>query len=370
MNVNSPVNIVAKHEIWPDLIDDYWFTESAWLTRMRDKIQPFEGGTFSKSVFRFRPFNASFFKMGQTFNINKPQTLGEMVFDMKFCQTSIAEYMEELQVYAKGPNAVFSLLDEDLENALSSISDLISFNAWGEGQTDDSMVNGFAELIGHPTLPSWNSFVAAQYGQADRTYYDRNQLNGNIFWGGNPDGTPGPVNFDILEEAYRACCKGPQEPDVMILNKRLFSSILNKMEAQYRIEQNVQDPYWGGSGFKFHNAYAMVDEHAPSSVGLSDDDNYGLGNYKTAAFTNPLTGTPANHFPNATDAPTLTPAEVLFIVNTNFMVMRVSDDPLWGFGFTGFQKAFDSYKVVGQVGAAINFTSLGPRYHAQVYGLA
>lgn len=368
MNTNSPVNIVAKHEIWPDLIDDYWFTESAWLTRMRDKIQPFGGGTFTKSVFRFRPLNASFFKMGATFNITKPQTLGEMVFDMKFCQTAVAEYMEELQVYAKGPNAVFSLLDEDLENALSSISDLISFSAWGDGQTDDSVVNGFAELMGHPTLPSWNSLVATQYAQATRSDYSRGQINGNIYWGGNPNGTVGPINFDIIEQAYRAACKGPQEPDVIILNKKLFSACLNKLEAQYRVSQDVQDPYWGGTGFKFHNAYVMVDEHAPSKYGLTDDDNYGLGNYKTAAFTNPLTGTPDNNFPNATDAPTLDPGEVMFIVNTNFMVMRMSDDPLWGFGFTGFQKLPDSYKVVGQVGAALNFESLGPRYHAQVYG--
>lgn len=368
MNINSPVNIVAKHEIWPDLIDDFWFTESAFLSRMREKIAPFGGGTFSKSVFRFRPLNASFFKSGATFTANKVQTLGESVFDMKLCTVQIPEFMVDLMVYAKGENAVFSLLDEDLENALSSISDLISFNAWGDGQTDDSIVNGFAEMINDGVLPSWNGLVATTYGQADRTGTYGKSINGNTFWAGNTNGTPGPIDFDILEQAYRAATKGPREPDLIILNKKAFSYILNKLEPAYRYTQDVRDPYWGGSGFKFHNAYVMVDEHAPSTQGLSDDDNYGLGNYKTAAFTNPLTGTPANNFPNSTDAPTLTPGEVAFIVNTDFMVMRVSDDPYWGFGFSGFQKAFDAYKVVGSVQAAVNFEGQS-RYHSQVYGI-
>lgn len=367
MNINSPINIIAKHEIWPELIDDFWFTESAWLSRMREKIQPFGGGTFTKSVFRFRPFSASFYKMGSTFTALKPQTLGEVVFDMKFCQVQIVEFKEELQVYAKGENAVFSLLDEDLENALSSISDIVSVKAWGDGQTDDSEVNGLAEMIGHPVLPSWNALVAAQYGQADRTGTYGKTVNGNIYWAGNKNGTVGPFDFDILEQAYRGATKGPREPDVFIMNKKAFSSILNKLEPGYRYTQDIRDPYWGGSGFKFHNAYCMVDEHAPSSQGLTDDENYGNGNYKTAAFTNPLTGTPDNNFPNSTDAPTLDPGEVVFIVNTDFMVMRVSDDPEFGFGFSGFQKAFDSNKVVGGVYAAINFEGQ-PRYHAQVLG--
>ena len=311
---------------------------------------------------------ASFYKMGATFVATKQQTLGEVVFDMKFCQTQVTEFLEELDVYAKGENTVFSLLDEDLENGLSSISDLVSFKAWGDGQTDDSEPNGFAEGIGHPTLPSWNGLVATTYGQADRTGTYGRAVNGNIFWAGDADGSPGPVDFDILEQAYRAATKGPREPDLFIVNKKGFSYVLNKLEPAYRYTQDVRDPYWGGSGFKFHNAYVMVDEHAPSTQGLSDDDNFGLGNYKTAAFTNPLTGTPDNNFPNSTAATNLTPGEVGFFVNTDFMVMRVSDSPMFGFGFSGFQKAFDSNKVVGSIQAALNF-EMQSSYHAQVYGI-
>lgn len=369
MHINSPVNIVARHEIWPDLIDDFWFTESAFLARMKEKIYSFSGGTFTKSVFRFRPFTASHYLPGSTFTITKPQTLGESVFDMKFIQVPICEYKEELQVYAKGEEAVFSLLDEDMENGLSSISDAVSFAAWGAGQVDNSLPNGFAEMMGHPTLPSWDGVVYPTYGQSDRTQYPRGQISGNVYWVGNGNGTKGPIDFVNLDRAYKLAKHGPDEPDLIIVNKAGHSFMYNKLEPAFRYTQDVRDPYWGGSGFKFHNAYVMEDEHAPSfENGLTDEENFGNGNFKTAAFTNPVT-VALNNFPVFANAATLDPGEVIFIVNTNRLVMRLSDDPEFAFGFTGFQKAFDSNKVVGFIQAGYNFEGIGSRYHTQVLGM-
>jgi hypothetical protein len=48
------------------------------FARMRDNIVPFTGGTFIKSVFRFRPMVGSFYKMGATHDITKVQTLGRL----------------------------------------------------------------------------------------------------------------------------------------------------------------------------------------------------------------------------------------------------------------------------------------------------
>jgi hypothetical protein len=93
-----------------------------------------------------------------------------------------------------------------------------------------------------------------------------------------------------------------------------------------------------------------------------------LGNYQTAAFTNPLTGTPANGFPNSTAAPNLTPGEPIFLLNTDFMVMRISDSAQYGFGFSGFMGTPDSEKVVGRIKAAGNVQGV-PRYHSLVYGI-
>jgi len=369
MNANNPVNIVARHEIWPDLIDDFWFTEDPFLARMRERIYPFTGGTFTKSIFRFRPLTTSHYRPGATFTISKPQTLGESVFDMKYIEVPICEYKEELQVVAKGPEAVFSLLDEDMENGLSSLSDAVSVAAWGAGQVDESLPNGFAEMMGHPTLPSWDGVVYPTYGGSDRTAYARGQISGNVYWVGNPDGTKGPIDFVNLDKAFKLGKHGPDSPDLILVNKSGHSYLYNKLEPAYRYTQDVRDPYWGGDGFKFHNAIVVESEHMPSfENGLTDDDNFGNGNYKTAAFTNPVT-TALNNFPVVGNAATLDPGEVIFIVNTNRMVMRLSDDPEFAFGFTGFQKAFDSNKVVGFIQAGYNFEGIGSRYHVQVLGM-
>lgn len=369
MDLRSPINIVTRREIYPNLIDDFWFTESAWFSRLRDKIVPFRGGTFTSSVFRFRPMPASHYAMGATHNVTKVQTIADSAFDMKFAQSSIAEFEEELEVYNKSELSVFSLLDEDLTNCLSSVTDCISFAGWGEGITDPTMPNGLAEIVGDGILPSWNGYVATELGGVVRNGDVGDALNGNIIYGGTENGKLGDINFPLANYTYSLACKGPEEPDLIIANRLGHTYMWNKLEPQFRYTEAVQDPYWGGSGFRFRNAYVMVDEHAPSSMGKSDEDNYGLGNYLTTTINpNPVTVT-KNFFPVVGDAPTLEVGEVFFFLNTNRIIMRVSDSPKYGFGFSGFMGTPDSEKVVGRVKVAYNFESIGSRYHSVLYGI-
>lgn len=369
MDLRSPVNIVTRYDIYPNLMEDFWFTNSAWFSRMRDRIVPFTGGAFTKSIFRFRPMIGGFYAMGATHDITKVKTIGEANFGMKFLQVSVPEHKEELQVFAKGENAVFSLLDEDLSNGLQTAEDIAAFAAWGEGQTDETNINGLAEMIGDGLLPSWNGYVATSYGGELRSNYG-SALNGNIFWAGQPDGSTGEVNFPLINRAYYAARKGNIEPNLMVGNKSVISFIENKLEPQYRYSNEIRDPYWGGMGFKYKNCYVMVDEHAPSALdGLTDDENYNMGNYKTAAFVNPLAGATKNGFPTTATAANLTPGEVLFILNTDYMYLRLSDDPEYAFGFSGFMGVPDSEKVVGRIKAALNFEGIGSRYQSLIYGI-
>lgn len=373
MQLTSPVNLVTKRAVYPDLIYDFWFTESPILARLRETLDYFMGGSYIQSLFRFRPMIGGFYEMGATHTTTKVQTLADYNFDMKFLQVSIPEFREELEVYNTGDEAVFSLLDEDLSNGLSTAGDIFSFALWGEGITDAKKPNGFAEMIGDGILPSWNSYVATAYGGQSRSGAGTpgNSLTGNIFWGGQTNGKPGPINFPLLNKAKMAATKGADSPDLMVGNKAVISYVLDHLEPQFRyglVTPGV-DPYWGAEGFKMGNMYIMVDEHAPSAeFGLSNDDNFGLGNYLTSAFNNPLTGTPRNGFPNNTDAPTLTPAEVLFILNTKYMALQMSNSPTYQFGFTGFMGSSDSERLVGRILAALNIIG-APRYHSLIYGI-
>jgi hypothetical protein len=223
-------------------------------------------------------------------------------------------------------------------------------------------------MIGDGVLPNWDGYVATSYGGVQRNGDVGAVLNGNIVWGGTQTGALGDINFPLLNYAYDLACKGAEEPDLIIANRLGRSYMWNKMEPQYRYTESVQDPYWGGSGFRFRNAYVMVDEHAPSTQGLSDLDNYGLGSYKTGSFANPVLVT-KNFFPIASDAPTLTVGEVIFILNTNRMVFRISDSAEYGFGFSGFMGTPDSEKVVGRIKAAFNFEGLGSKFQTVLYGI-
>jgi hypothetical protein len=371
MDLRSPVNIVTKHEVFPNLIYDYWFTDTALLARIREKMVNYTGGAFSKMIFRYRPMIVSSYRMGATHDITKVKTLGDANFDLRFAQCSIPEFKEELQVYAKGPEAMFSLLDEDLENGLASLTTYFAIMLWGEGQTDDSLVNGFAEGIGDGVLPSWNGFVATTYGGASRTDGTYGSvLNGNIWWGGNPDVSVAGLSYRKLNDLYTSCKHGRIEPDLIVMNKYAYAMGEEMLEPQYRFNSNERDPYWGGSGWRFKNAIVVVDEYAPSlRNGLSDADNFGLGSYLTASFANPLSGTPRNNFPNSTQATNLTPGEVIFCLNTDYWAFRISDDPEYAFGFSGFMGVPDSEKVVGRIKVAANMHGFGGKYQGLMYGI-
>lgn len=369
MDIRSPINITTREEYYPRLINDVWFTENAWFSRLREKLVPWRGGRFIRSVFRYRPMAGfTHYKMGQVHTNVKADTLAEGAFELKFAQVPIVEFKEVLQVYNKGDEAIFSLLDEDLENALATMTDGIGFTLWGDGSVDDSVPDGLAAMIGDGVLPSWNGNVVDKYAGVSRADFTRNEMSGNIFWGGTSTGQLGDINFPLLERAYRKACRGTKEPDLILTNHLGFSAMLNKIEPQYRYYEEATDPFWGGSGYKFHKAYVMIDEHAPSTEGLTDDENYGLGNYKTGTITNPVT-TAKNGFPTTATAANLVVGEPIAILNTDEMIFRVDDDPEYGFGFSGFLGNQDSERVVGRIKAAYALQGLGSRYQSMILGI-
>lgn len=369
MELRSPINIVAKREIYPDLIDDLWFTNSALFARLREQVAPFRGGTYTSAPFRFRPMSATHYNPGATHTANKVQTIADSVFGMKFAQTSIPEFLEELEVYNRGENSDFSLLDEDLENGLMTLTDLLSFDIWQDSFSDPTLPNGLAEIIGDGVLPQWNGTVATSYGGLTRNGDVGAVINGNIVWGGNQTGGLADINFPLLGYAYTLATHGAEEPDLLVANKYGHNLMWNKLEPQFRYTGET-DPYWGGTGFKFRKAYVMVDDHCPSlRDGKSDADNYGLGNYLTGTIDpNPVSAT-KNFFPVVGNAATLSVGETIWGLNTKRLIFRISDSPVYGFGFSGFMGTPDSEKVVGRIKVAYNYEGNGSKFHFVIFGI-
>jgi len=362
MDLRSPINITTREEYWPALMNDLWFTRGAYFSRLRETAQLWHGGRFIRSVFRFRPMaGGGHYKMGAVHTNTKVPTIADGAFELKFFQQPIVEYKEELQVFNKGDNAIFSILDEDLSNGLETSEDHISYALFGSGNSDDSLPDGLSAMIGDGVLPSWNGDVIDKYAGISRADFSGGQMSGNIMWFGGPTGKLGDINFPKMERLYRKCCRGNKKPNLILSNHLGFSMMINKLEPQYRFEE-VTDPMWGGDGYKFHSAYVMVDEHCPTSEGLDADENFDVGDFKTGTITNPVTVT-KNGFPIVGNAPTLEIGEPIFVLNTDEQIMRLDDDPEYAFGFSGFLGNQDSERVVGRIKVAYALQGLGSRYN-------
>jgi len=60
---------------------------------------------------------------------------------------------------------------------------------------------------------------------------------------------------------------------------------------------------------------------------------------------------------------------VLCMFNTRQWLFRISDDPEYGGGFSGFVPAQDNTKVVGQTKLSCNLECVSPRTQIQAFGI-
>jgi len=370
------MNVTTLREIYPVAIEDEFFLDTPLLAYVRANCMvPFPGGTEMSNGFLYAPLIGGAYAPGSNFNITKRQTLSAMRFDPKYYYVSVVEYLEDILVRNKGPQAVFSLIDIDLRNAMNTISAIIAVDLARHGQAAGTniignrpnSINGWEEALDDGVSPQWDGSVFTAYGTQARNGAVGSSLNSQVYWGGNSSGGTGPITYQVLEETYQTCSIGREEPDLGTCNKALYAYIKERIQPQQRFAQE-RDPFFGVAGMKMNNAMILKDDYFPSlKYGQNNPD---IGNWLTAAFTNPLpsTGTPANNFPNSTAAPTLTPGEVFNWFNTKKLLFRVTDDAEFGFGWTGFVRAQDNTRVVGQVKAMVNLEVTAPRLGLTTYG--
>ena len=372
------INLTTLPEVNDAAIEDVFFLGSVLQAHLRAKcLVPFTGGAFSRNLQLYAPLNAGAYAKGiGGFNMSKPQTLSGTVFDPRYYCVMIIEYLEDIDVLNTGDLSVFSLVETDVANAYQTISALMALDLQLNGVNGARAginMNGWVEAINDGILPSYDGGIYTAYGTAPRNAVVKKGLNGNVFWGGKSDGTPGAVSYPQLNSMYNLSKRGRDEIDLICGNKPIISFVENRIQPMQRFGQDapsVRDPYFGATGFRLKNAVVMIDDYFPSSFGApySDSSNSGLGSNLTAAFTNTLTGTPANNFPNSTNAPTLTPGEVMTMFNTSRIRFRVSNSKEFGFNPTDFIRTPDNTRVASQLKAAVNVEFTAPWSCVQGYG--
>lgn len=368
------LNLTTLKEIYPVKIEDNFFADTPFQAYLRDHcLVPFGGGAFMQSTFLYKPMIGGAYAKGDPFNTTKRQTLAGILFDPKYYYVAIPEYLEDVEVENKGPNAVFSLIDTDMTNAMQTISAIIAIALARHGQPSAAggpignrpkEINGWIEAMNDGITPGWDGSIFANYGTQARNGAVGNTLNSIPLWCGDAAGATGPITYNILEESYMDASVGKVRPNLGVGNKAVIAFCKERLQTQQRFTQE-RDPVWGVSGFRFEDAMILVDDYFPSlKYGVNDPD---LGNYLTSTFdTTGMSPASRSLLPANT---VCTVGEVFNWYNTKKWLFRVSNSRVFGFGFSGFIPAQDNTKVVGQIKAMVNLECTGPKFNKQLYGI-
>jgi len=327
-NIADEIAVLTKQHIVPGIIDGV-FKHSPLLAYMKaNGLQRHRGSTFKfQENFTYKPMIGGAYTIGTSFDISKRRTLEGATFDLKHHFVNVTEQKEHLQIYNKGPEAVFKLIEADLNTAAQTMSAILAIEAYGNGIDAGSTakMNGLAEAINDGTTASYNGNTYANYGGVTRSSVSP-ALTAKV------TNVNGPLTYKALEEGYNDVGLGAIVPNLRVTTRRGLSYLKEKFHPQMRV--TVQDPKVGFNGIQFNQAIVMQDSYCPGAQGTNDAD---LGNYLDAD------------------------GETLWMLVTDYLRMWVTDDPEFGFGFSGFKWAQDSTTVAGQYFASVNITCQAPR---------
>ena len=367
------ISATTLQEIYPDVIQDEYFKGAPQLAYWRDHcLVPFEGGAFMQNDFTYAPLVNGFYDIGKSFDLSKPQTISGMAFDPKKAYVNITEYLEDLRITNKGPEAVFSMVDTDLRTAMHTMNAIWNIAGWNHGQTitgsdRHSAPNGIEEIYNNGLDPSYYGHVFTTYGNQARNGAVGTALNGNVYWGGTAAGGTGMMTYAVLLKLYLKARRGNQAPNLGVCNKTLFSFMLQRIQTQQRFGIE-KDAIWGAEGIRLMDCMILVDDYAPSASTADGVNDAQIGNYATSTFdTTPFNAT-ITTWSNLPTSTTVTVGEVLALYNTDNMLFRVVNDELFGFGFKPFLMSAGNTRVSGQVLSAANLQNLAPWSGLYAYG--
>lgn len=335
------LNTSTRRKIVPGLVDEVFKNDPTLAYLKKNNLETFDGGTLIQENFIYAPMGGGAYAIGDTFpiTISQVETGASFIPKLYYVPVSIAK--EQIQIFNKGPQMVFRLIDGRLQNAALTMSARLALDLYQEGQSAARALhlNGFDEQLNDGTTTGWSSATYATYGTLSRNGTIGAALN-------SPMTSPtanvaGPITYKILEEAYNSVVIGDEHPNLMVTTNLGMSYIKEKFQPQWRTE--TQDPNIGFNGLKFNAAMVIQSQYAPGSVVSANDTTLGAH----AALT----------------------GETIHYLNTKYLRMYVTNDPEFGFGFSGFKPAQDSTVVAGQYFFSGNVTNQAPRLMRVIFGI-
>ena len=334
-NIVNEVNVYTLQNIVPGVVDGVFKNDPLLAYLKSNGIQRWTGGTTIQENFIYKPMIGQAYAPGTNFDISRRRTADGATFNLKHHEVNVTEYKEDIQVYNVGPQKVYSMIEADLQNAALTMSAMLAIEVYGAAQAAGTTLrmNGLAEAISDGSTASWDAQTYTSYGNVTRSAVN-GALNGAIV------NVNGAITYKTLEETYNDRVLGAIEPNLIVTSNRGMSYIKEKFQPQYRI--TVQDPKIGFTGIQFNKATILQSQYCPGAQGVNDAD---IGNYLASA------------------------GETLWMLVTDYIRLWVTNDPEFGFGFSGFKWAQDNTVVCGQYFASTNMTVQAPRLMAQMYAI-
>lgn len=335
------LNTSTNRHIVPGVVDQVFKNDPLLAHMKKNNVEKFPGGTQINENFLYASMpNGGAYAKGSTFTISLVQTETSASFVPKHYGIPVAVAKEDVQVFNKGEHAVFRLIDSKLQNAALTMSAILAVDLYQNGTgTRINNMNGLAEALNDGSVSSWNGSAYTTYGSLTRGGTIGTALSSPMT--GPAASVGGPITYKILEETYNSIVIGDEYPNLMVTTNLGMSYIKEKFQPQWRVE--TQDPNIGFNGVKFNQAMIIQSQYAPGTA--ADSTNANLGTNYTSA------------------------GETIFYLNTKYFRLWVTDDPEFGFGFTGFKPAQDTLVVAGQYLFTGNMTCQAPRMSRHIYAI-
>lgn len=383
MSINiSWLDAVTNKVINPSAIEDLVFRNAALLSYTRkNAFEVYTGGVSMDNAFLNAPMKGGSFAKGDPLSTDVVEPIAGQTFPPRTYYATVAHYLENLAIN-RGPAAVFKALSVKHRAGMNTINNIFNIALYRHGQaTQTGITSGDRSKESNGLDEAFNDGVTqGPFGDWFVNYAGQGRTGGDVaegymavpyFCGNATTGAAGEINYHKLQRGYLRAVKGSRKPNIGLTNKSTWGFIAEKVQAQQLFQFSAQfgtDAYYGADSIKFMGADIMIDEYCPSTLDGKNDTN--LGNYLLGTFT-------ANsQNQNTTDgqmprdgAATIVAGEAFYWINTETLKFRLSDHPLFNFGWKGYVPQANGTKIVGQIMAMGTLECRAPWLNTVMFGI-
>jgi len=315
------ISSVTVNYISNNFIDNYYKVSPTFVKVWKggSMTKPYPGGNQIQVPFQYAPLKAGPFPPGGTFDIGYVETQTAMTFNVKFSYANVTVQGTQLPLN-RGSEAVMNFLEPKVVNAEQALAQSLITQFFGDGQgTVTPLIALDGILAGYDDGTNYSS-----YGGITRSAIATGASVGiNGYYFGNLTGSPvaatnWPFSLQQLQVAFGQATFGPNQPNFIATTQSIYNSFWAKMlpmQRTYEIDPDLQGA--GFRSFKFNGMSVVVDQYCPSGT--------------------------------------------VFGMNTDYIDAYVSEDPRFGFGFTGFKELPNSVDMAGQTLFGGNVVVTAPR---------